>query len=145
MDFVSPEIVASNANTIIPNAEIYHLGVLTSSVHMAWLKFIGGKLESRYRYSVSVVYNNFVWCSPTAEQKNKIEQTAQKILDVRKKYPNSTLAALYNEKTMPDDLRQAHLENDLAVLSAYGFDKNFSEEEIVSALMILYKNLTSSE
>ena len=100
------------------------------------------RLGTGYSYSNKIVYNNFVWCKPTDEQKHKIEQTAQKILDCRKNYPNSTLATLYNEKTMPDDLKQAHAENDLAVMEAYGFDKNFSESEIVRELMKLYKNLT---
>ena len=141
MDFLSSEIKVTDAVQIIPNAELFHFGILTSSVHMIWTKTFCGRLESRIRYSKDVIYNNFVWCSPTAEQKNKIEQTAQKILEVRKNFSDKTLATLYNEKTMPDDLRQAHLENDFAVLEAYGFEKDISEEEIVRALMKMYKNL----
>jgi len=94
-------------------------------------------LESRYRYSPAI-YNSFAWC----EYSEKISKTAEKILRVRKNFSDKTLAWLYNEKTMPEELRAAHLENDFAVLEAYNFDKNFSEEDIVSALMILYKNLT---
>ena len=109
---------------------------------MAWTKNFCGRLEMRLRYSATIIYNNFVWCEASAENVEKITATAEKILRVREKYFGWTLAQLYNTKTMPEELRLAHLENDLAVLSAYGFDKNFSEEEIVSALMILYKNLT---
>ena len=172
IDFVSPEIISSNANQTIPDANLFHFGILNSSVHMAWTKNFCGRLKSDFRYSATIIYNNFVWCEASAENVEKITATAEKILRVRKKYmqverwtgekvksegddnkklstfpPNNlfTLAKLYNTKTMPEDLRLAHLENDLAVLSAYGFDKNFSEEEIVSALMILYKNLTSAE
>ena len=101
--------------------------------------------KSDFRYSATLVYNNFIWCSPTAEQKNKIEQTAQEILDVRRKFEGWTLAELYDEKTMPDELREAHSENDRAVLAAYGFRENISEYEIVADLMRRYKNLTSSE
>ena len=145
IDFVSPEIISSNANLIIPNAELFHFGILSSSVHMAWTKTVCGRLESRIRYSGSVVYNNFVWCECSEVQREKICETAEKILDVRKKYPEASLADLYDPTLMPKDLREAHKKNDLAVMAAYGFEKNFSEEEILSALMNLYKNLTSAE
>ena len=140
--FLSPEIIASDAIHIIPNATLYHFGVLTSSVHMAWTRVVCGRLEMRYRYSKDIVYNNFVWCSPTDTQKKLIEQTAQKILDVRADFADKTLAYLYNESTMPPELRLAHWENDSAVMAAYGFDENLSESEIVAALMEMYKNLT---
>ena len=137
MDYLKPEVIASNACFTIPNANLFHFGVLTSSVHMAWMRTVCGRLKSDYRYSKDIVYNNFVWC----EYDSAIEKTAAKILEVRAGYEGKTLAFLYNESTMPEDLRLAHLENDAAVKSAYGFE-NLSEEEIVSALMILYKNLT---
>ena len=140
--FLPPEIIASNAATIIPNAEIYHFGILTSSVHMAWIRAVAGRLEMRYRYSGGIVYNNFVWCEPSAAQKSRIEETAQAILDVRKKYADATLAELYDEVLMPADLRKAHKANDAAVMAAYGFDKNMTESEIVGELMKLYKKIS---
>jgi len=140
--FLEKNFIALNTSLIIPDANLFHFGILNSSVHNSWMRAVGGRLEMRYQYSATIIYNNFVWCEATAENVEKITATAEKILRVREKYLGWTLAQLYNTKTMPEDLRLAHLENDLAVLSAYGFDKNFSEEEIVSALMILYKNLT---
>jgi hypothetical protein len=98
-------------------------------------------LESRYRYSKDIVYNNFPWCNPTAEQRAKIEQTAQNILDVRAKYPECSLADLYDETTMPPDLRKAHQLNDFAVMTAYGFDKKITESECVALLMKMYQKL----
>ena len=140
--FMSPDIISSNANLIVPIATVYHFGVLTSSIHMAWTRTICGYLGTSYRYSGSVVYNNFVWCLPTAEQKTLIEQTAQNILDVRKKNPQSTLADLYDELTMPKDLREAHKKNDLAVAKAYGFENILEDEsKIVAELMKLYEAL----
>lgn len=111
---------------------------------MAWMRAVAGRLEMRYRYSGSVVYNNFAWCEPTLEQKKLIEQTAQTILDVRANYPDATLADLYDELTMPRDLRLAHKKNDLAVAKAYGFE-NFLDDEskIVAELMKLYEQLTN--
>lgn len=88
---------------------------------MAWMRVVCGRLKSDYRYSKDIVYNNFPWPTPTVEQKAKIEQTAQAILDVRAKYPESSLADLYDEVTMPPELRRAHQENDKAVMQAYGF------------------------
>lgn len=138
----SADNIVTNAVQIIPNAEIYHFGVLTSNVHMAWMRAICGRLEISYRYSKQIVYNNFVWCSPTEKQRAKIESTAQKILDVRAGYPNATLADLYNEISMPPDLRRAHKENDAAVMAAYGFSKNLTEAEIVGELFKKYLQLT---
>ena len=111
---------------------------------MAWMRAVAGRLEMRYQYSATVVYNNFAWCEPTYEQKNLIETTAQYILDVRKNYPHSTLADLYDELTMPADLRLAHKKNDRAVATAYGFE-NFLDDEskIVAELMKLYERFTN--
>ena len=141
--FVSPEIIASDACSIIPNADLYMFGVLTSSVHMAWMRAVAGRLEMRYRYSGNIVYNNFIWCEPDTAQKAKIEHTARAILDARANYPTSSLADLYDELTMPPDLRAAHKANDTAVLTAYGLPKTITEEEIVAFLMQEYQKRTS--
>ena len=142
--FMDAQTVALNTVLIIPDATTYHFGILTSSIHMAWMRAVAGRLEMRYQYSATVVYNNFAWCEPTYEQKNLIETTAQNILDVRKNYPHSTLADLYDELTMPADLRLAHKKNDRAVATAYGFE-NFLDDEskIVAELMKLYERFTN--
>ena len=137
--FLTAEVIPNSDLCIIPDATLFHFGVLISSVHMAWIKTVAGRLKSDFRYSASVVYNNFVWCQPTDKQKRAIELTAQKILDVRKNYPDATLADLYDPLTMPKDLRDAHKENDAAVLTAYGFDLKMSESEIARRLMQLYE------
>ena len=143
--FISPEIIVNGSALIVPNAELYHLGVLTSNVHNAWMRTVAGRLEMRYQYSGSVVYNNFPWPTPTAEQMVKIEQTAQAILDARALYPDCSLADLYDELTMPPELRRAHQANDKAAMQAYGFwGKLNSESECVAELMKLYKELTES-
>ena len=137
--FFDENFIAVNTALIIPNATIYYFGILSSVVHNAWMRAVGGRLEMRYQYSATIVYNNFIWCEPTEEQRQKIEGTAQKILDVLKQYTEYTLGELYDEKKMPDDLRAAHTANDRAVLNAYGFDLNITESEIVAALMNKYK------
>lgn len=139
--FVSPEIIVNDAVQIIPEATLYHFGILTSNVHMAWMRAVAGRLKSDYRYSKDIVYNNFPWCNPTEEQKAKIEQTAQAILDARAKYPDCSLADLYDELTMPPELRKAHQENDRAVMQAYGFSKDITESEIAAALFKMYERL----
>ena len=137
------EIIASNLVQIIPNATLYHFGILTSNVHMAWMRAVCGRLEMRYRYSKDVVYNNFPWPTPTDEQRAKIEQTAQAILDARALYPDASLADLYDEVTMPPELRKAHQANDKAVMLSYGFDiKTTTETTCVAELMKLYQKLT---
>lgn len=144
--FLSPEIIASNAATILPSATLYHFGILTSNVHMAWMRTVGGRLKSDYRYSTAIVYNTFPWPTPTDEQKAKIEQTAQAILDARALYPDSSLADLYDEVTMPPELRKAHQENDKAVMRAYGFDiKTTTETSCVAELMRRYQELTEQK
>ena len=139
--FVSPEIIVNDAVQIIPEATLYHFGILMSNVHMAWMRAVAGRLKSDYRYSKDIVYNNFPWCNPTDEQKAKIEQTAQAILDARAKYPDCSLADLYDELTMPPELRKAHQENDRAVMQAYGFSKDTTESEIVAELFKMYERL----
>ena len=145
IDFLSANVIATDAAQIVPDATIYHFGILTSSIHMAWVRATCGRLKSDYNYSATVVYNNFVWCEPTARQKRMIERSAQEILNVRADFPDWTLAKLYNEETMPDELRSAHHTNDFNVALAYGFEKFLDDEaKIVAELMKLYKNLTSA-
>lgn len=140
--FMGKEIIPSNSCLIIPNATLYHFGVLTSNVHMAWMRAVCGRLKSDYRYSKDIVYNNFPWPSPTDEQRQRIEQSAQAILDARALYPDSSLADLYDETLMPSELRKAHQQNDLAVLAAYGFPtKDFAESDCVARLMQQYQIL----
>ena len=143
--FVSSDIICSNANLLMPNATLYDFGVLMSNVHNSWMRVVCGRIKSDYRYSVNVVYNNFPWCNPTPEQKTKIEQTAQAILDARALYPDCSLADLYDELTMPPELRKAHHENDFAVMAAYGFDKKITESECVAELMRMYRELTEEK
>ena len=139
--YINKDVVTTNANFTVPNATLYHFGILTSNVHMAWMRAVCGRLKSDYRYSKDIVYNNFPWCAPTDTQKLKIEQTAQAILEARAKYPESSLADLYDETTMPPELRKAHQENDRAVMQAYGFPVKISENEVVSELFKLYETL----
>lgn len=141
--FLSKNVIASDLLFLIPEASLYHFGILTSNVHNAWMRTVCGRLKSDYRYAKDIVYNNFPWPSPTAEQKAKIEQTAQEILDARALYPDSSLADLYDELTMPVELRRAHQHNDKAVMQAYGFwGKLNTESECVAELMKMYQNLT---
>lgn len=146
MGFLGGDVISSNAVQIIPNASKYDFGVLTSNVHMAWMRAVCGRLEMRYRYSKDIVYNNFPWPMPTTKQKEKIETTAQKILDARAKYPNSSLADLYDETTMPPELVKAHRANDRAVMEAYKFwGKLNSESDCVAELMKMYQELVNKK
>ena len=140
--FLESHSLSSNAVQIIPNASLYHFGVLESNVHMAWMRVVCGRLESRYRYSKDIVYNNFPWPEVNEEQREQIGATAQAILDARALYPDSSLADLYDELTMPPELRKAHQQNDRAVMAAYGFAPSMSESEIVARLFALYEALT---
>ena len=141
--FMTAETIVSDAVQIIPDASLYEFGVMTSNVHMAWMRVVCGRLKSDYRYSVNIVYNNFPWCNPTDEQKKKIEETTQAILDARALYPDCSLADLYDEVTMPPELRKAHQANDRAVMQAYGFDvKTMTESSCVAELMKMYQEIT---
>lgn len=143
--FVNSDVISSNAVQIVPNATLYHFGILTSNVHMAWMRAVCGRLEMRYRYSKELVYNTFPWPAPTEKQKAKIEQTAQAILDARAHYPDCSLATLYDETTMPAELRKAHQNNDRAVMQAYGFSvKDMTESQCVAELMKMYQKLLLS-
>ena len=146
MGFISKDVICGNANLLIPNATTYDFGILTSILHMAWMRAVCGRLKSDYRYSKDIVYNNFPWPTPTDAQKAKIEQTAQAILDARALYPDCSLADLYDEAVMPPELRKAHQQNDKAVMEAYGFwGKLNTETECVAELMKLYQGLVSNE
>lgn len=145
MGFMTPDILCSNLVKLVPDASLYHFGVLTSNVHMAWVRTVCGRLKSDYRYSKDIVYNNFPWPTPTEEQKAKIEDAAQGILDARALYPDASLADLYDELTMPIELRKAHQANDRAVMEAYGFSLKLTEQECVAELMKLYQKLTEDK
>ena len=154
--FISSDIIASDANLLIPDATLFEFGIMTSNVHNAWMRIVAGRLKSDYRYSASLVYNNFPWPDVLSERgqlahrktmhasrvRSDIEQTAQAILDARAKYPDSSLADLYDGTTMPPELRKAHKENDKAVMQLYGFDPKMNEAEIVAELFRMYEKLT---
>ncbi len=140
--FMHSDVIASNLVFLIPNGTLYEFGILCSNVHNAWMRAVCGRLKSDYRYSKDIVYNNFPWPTPTDEQKLRIEQTAQAILDARALYPDSSLADLYDELTMPPELRRAHQQNDRAVMQAYGFSiKDTTESSCVAELMGRYREL----
>ena len=152
MGFMGKDDISTNANLIIPNATLYDFGILTSNVHMAWMRTVAGRLKSDYRYSAKIVYNNFPWPSVTEEQKQFIANTAQGILDARALYPDCSLADLYDELTMPVELRKAHQANDIAVMKAYGMIKKvdgkdtfLTESETVARLFEMYQELTEKK
>ena len=141
--FSDADVVVSNLAQFIPSSDLYIFGVITSSIMMVWMKTVGGKFKSDYRFSVTTVYNTFPWCEPTKSARRAIEQSAQAILDVRAKYSNATLADLYDPLSMPKDLRDAHRKNDLAVTKAYGWEKFLDDEpKITVELLKLYERLT---
>ncbi|MED9872842.1 MAG: type IIL restriction-modification enzyme MmeI, partial [Eggerthellaceae bacterium] len=152
--FVSKDIVVNDAVSIVPNANLYHFGILMSQFHNAWMRVVAGRLKSDYRYSNKIVYNNFVWPGAvehpsvpveeavSEEVRTKVESCAQAILDARDAHPDSSLADLYDPDKMPDDLRAAHNALDKAVEEAYGVDFNGDEEKIVAHLFKLYAEMT---
>ncbi|MFZ5697295.1 MAG: DNA methyltransferase [Pseudomonadota bacterium] len=142
--FNSPSVIASNLVNIVPDASCYEFGVITSSMHMAWVRYVCGRLKSDFRYSVGIVYNNFPWPdSPTDKQKQTVERAAQQVLDARAKFPNATLADLYDPVTMPPELAKAHQQLDKAVDAAYGKTTFKSDAERVAFLFSLYQKYTS--
>ena len=162
LGYESADVICGDANMLVPNATLFHFGILTSNVHNAWMRAVCGRLKSDYRYSKDIVYNNFPWVLPkdetsldvsnpcgnifcTKEQATKIEQTAQGILDARAKYPESSLADLYDELTMPPELRKAHQANDRAVMAAYGFNVKMTESECVAELFKMYEGLVEGK
>lgn len=143
MEYLPKDIIPGDKLFMLQDATLFHFGILTSYVHMAWMRAICGRLKSDYSYSNTIVYNNFPWPTPTDAQKEKIEKTAQAILDARALYPDSSLADLYDERTMPPELREAHQQNDRAVMEAYGFGKDMAESDIVAELLKMYQELTA--
>ena len=149
MGYMDSSVLCSNKVRLMPDADLYEFGILESNVHMAWMRVVCGRLKSDYDYSIKIVYNNFPWPEPTAQQRQKIEQTAQAVLDARALYPDSSLADLYDELTMPPELRKAHHQNDMAVMQAYGFTKGSeaykSEAACVAELMQRYQKLCEEQ
>ena len=143
-DKYNSKFISNNANMLIPNADMYTFGIVTSSVHMAWTRTVCGRLKSDYRYSAKIVYNNFPWPEVTVEQKAKIKGTAQAILDARKIYPDASMADFYSNLILVPDLMKAHRANDAAVMEAYGFRKDMTEPEIVAELFKMYQKLTEN-
>ena len=147
--YIQPEVIATDATQIVPNASLYEFGVITSNVHMAWMRTVAGKLKSDYRYSSTIVYNTFPWLEISEQQRKRIEETAKEILNVRAKYSTSSLAALYDDHIMPSELRTAHQKNDRAVMEAYGMTKVvdgkrtwLTESETVARLFEMYEEIT---
>lgn len=138
---MTDDVIPGDKLFTIPDASLFHFGVINSNVHMAWMRTVCGRMKSDYSYSTTIVYNTFPWPSPTDAQKQKIEETAQGILDARSLYPDSSLADLYDPLTMPPELRKAHTKNDIAVMQAYGFSTKMSEADCVAALMKMYQEL----
>lgn len=141
MEVLNKNVIPGDKLFMLPSANDYIFGVLTSNVHMAWMRAVCGRLKSDYSYSNTIVYNNFPWPTPTDAQKRKIEQTAQAILEIRSHYPYSSLADLYDPLLMPNDLLRAHRDNDRAVMAAYGFSTKMAESECVAALFNLYSKM----
>lgn len=139
--FLSSETIVGDKLYVVEDVGLYHFGILTSNVHNAWMRAVCGRMKSDYSYSNTIVYNSFPWPTPTDEQKAAIEKTAQAILDARALYPDCSLADLYDELTMPVELRKAHQANDKAVMQAYGFSLKMTESECVAELMKMYKKL----
>ena len=142
MGYMDDSVLCSNKVRLLPDASLYLFGVLNSSVHMAWMRVVCGRLKSDYSYSVNIVYNNFPWPEVTEEQKKQIVSTAQAILDAREKYPDASMADLYGNLIVFPELMKAHRANDAAVLEAYGFPKDATESDIVARLFKMYQELT---
>jgi len=137
--FLSKDVIAGDSTLVIPNATLYEFGILTSIMHMAWVRYVCGRLEMRYRYSASIVYNNYPWPSPTGKQASAIETAAQNVLDARNKYPDLSLATLYDSNTMIPELVKSHQKLDKAVEAAYG--RAFEDDgQRVALLFELWQN-----
>ncbi len=146
MGFMTPDVIVSDAVSLIPDAQLFHFSILESLVHMAWMRIVAGRLGMSYRYSGTLVYNNFPWVKPTLPEEFRLATQAQLILDVRDDHSDEmTLAELYNPESMPDDLRAAHAENDRLVMSLYGFDESMTETDIVTQLLYMYQELTAAK
>ena len=149
MGYMDDSVLCSNKLRLMPNATLYHFGILESNIHMSWMRAVCGRLKSDYDYSIKIVYNNYPWPVPTDQQRQRIEKTAQTILDARSLYSDASLADLYDPLTMPPELIKAHQQNDKAVMDAYGIspkDEAFrSEVACVALLMQRYQELTQKQ
>jgi hypothetical protein len=145
VDYVSRTVIPGDMLFFMQDSSLYHFGIIESSLHMSWVKYVCGRLKSDYRFSNTVVYNNFPWPKPSDAMKARIEQTARAILDARALFPDSSLADLYDDLTMPPELRKAHRANDAAVLEAYGFPKDATESGIVARLFKMYQELSKQK
>ena len=144
--FIKSQIIASDATLIFPHATLFHFGILTSTMHMDWMRQVCGRLESRYRYSAQIVYNNFPWPSDVSEAKNnKVLENAQAVLDIRTTYATSTLADLYDARSMPPVLVKAHRALDKAVDRCYRTKPFSSDQERLEFLFDLYEKLAATE
>ena len=144
--YINSNVIPGDKLFVIPKAGLYEFGILTSNIHMAWVKVVAGRLKSDYSYTSTVVYNTFPWPTPTDKQKEEIEKTAQAILNARALYPDSSLADLYDPLTMPKELLKAHQDNDRAVMEAYGLPiKGTTESDAVALLFKMYERLTKKE
>ncbi len=141
--YVPSEVICGDANMLVPNASPLHFGILTSTMHNAWMRAVAGRLESRYRYSAGIVYNNFPWPEPSDKQRTAIETAAQAVLDARTHFPQATLADLYDPLTMPAELVKAHQSLDKAVDAAYGVRGFESEAKRVAFLFERYQQLAA--
>ena len=145
MGFLDADVICGDSNMLIPIDSLYHFGIMLSQFHNAWMRVVCGRIKSDYRYSAGVVYNNYIWPSPTDVQRANVEDAAQHVLAIRAGYPGASLADLYDPDKMPDDLRSAHKTLDAAVEAAYGVNFNGDEEKIVAHLFKLYAEKTGSE
>ncbi len=145
MGFIDAKVIASNLGSVIPHADLYHFGILTSHIHMVWVAYVGCRLETRLSYGPKVIYNTFPWPQIAEKAKEIIRESAKKILAVRSKYSQNTYHTLYTNKFMPPDLRAAHQENDRAVSLAYGLAEKATDEEIFAALLLKYQELEDKE
>ena len=143
--FMTKDVICGNANLLVTDATLYHFGILTSSLHMAWMRLTCGRLEMRFRYSNDIVYNNFPWPEVTDLQRDEIMVLAQKVLDERNRWTDSSLADLYDVNSMPPELRKAHKNLDKAVLKLYGLKPDTDEMNIVKHLLMLYKKIKEEE
>lgn len=145
MGFMDSSVISNNLNLLVPDASLYHFGVLTSRVHMVWMRAVAGRLGMNCRYSAKIVYNNFPWPIVSNDTVNAIKESAEKIISIREKYSDSSFAVLYDANLMPIDLREAHEENDKNVMKAYAMNPNFDDATILSILFKLYENKVRKE
>ena len=142
---VDQSIIAGDSNLIMPNATLFHFGILQSNVHMAWMRAFAGRLEMRYRYSANIIYNNFPWPNVTDEQVKRISSAANQVLLARNNHKEATLADLYDDNIMPKDLLIAHRNLNKLVMNAYGFSNNIQEEDCVAELIKFYSEIISDQ